>query len=196
MERICVFAGSKEGIKPAYLEAASELGKTLAENKKILVYGGGSKGLMGELASGSLKAGGRVEGIITQQLNDIEVAHKNLSEIVIVKTMHERKNLMASKSDAIICLPGGVGTWEEVFEALAWNQLGIHSKPIIVLNISGYYKDLHKFIQNSVMEGFLPKSTYEDFFLLETITEAMSVLKDFKKKDLSKWNENFLNLNN
>ena len=194
MKRICVFAGSQLGLKSSYSKVARKLGKQIAKNQMTIIYGGGSHGLMGEMANAALEAKGRVEGVITKKLHEIEVGHNRLTELTIVSSMHERKAIMAERSDAIICLPGGVGTWEEFFEAMAWNQLGIHSKPIILLNISKYYSPLYSFVKKSVTEGFLPSTTLEDLFLIDNITEALNVIVKFKKKDLLSWNKRF-NLN-
>ena len=194
MKKICVFAGSQLGLKNSYSKVAKELGKQIAKNQMIIIYGGGSRGLMGVMANAALEAKGRVEGVITKKLHEIEVGHSKLTELTVVSSMHERKAIMAERSDAIICLPGGVGTWEEFFEAMAWNQLGIHSKPIILLNISKYYSPLYSFVKKSVTEGFLPSTTLEDLFLIDNITKALNVIMKFKKKDLLSWNKRF-NLN-
>ena len=128
MKSICVCAGSASGSKKIYEESAKELGFEIANRDLSMVYGGGSKGLMGVVANAALAEGAEVTGIITEKLHDIEVGHRNLTSLEIVSTMHERKSRMAELSDAIISLPGGVGTWEEFFEGLAWIQLGIYSK--------------------------------------------------------------------
>ena len=131
MKSICVFAGSAQGTKASYSKSAIDLGQEIAKRSYTMVYGGGSKGLMGVVADAVLEGGSSVTGVITEKLHDVEVGHKNLTSLEIVSSMHERKSRMAELSDAIISLPGGVGTWEEFFEALAWNQLGIYSKPIV-----------------------------------------------------------------
>ena len=131
MKSVCIFAGSSLGIKEAYKDLAISLGQALVKNNFSMVYGGGGVGLMNEIANEVLKYDGEVTGVITERLKDVEAGHTNLTKLYVVKTMHERKAKMAQLSDAVISLPGGVGTWEEFFEALAWNQLGIHSKPII-----------------------------------------------------------------
>ena len=145
MKSVCIFAGSSLGRKESYKNIAISLGQELVKNNFSMVYGGGGVGLMNEIANEVLKCGGEVTGVITERLKDVEAGHQNLTKLYVVKTMHERKAKMAKLSDAIISLPGGVGTWEEFFEALAWNQLGIHSKPIILLNEDGYYEDLYLF---------------------------------------------------
>lgn len=189
MKSICVFAGSSLGVNPLYSEIAIQLGKDIVEAGYSMVYGGGSNGLMGVIADSVIDSGGQVKGVITQQLKEIEVAHEGLTELLVVSSMHERKAKMAHLSDAIIALPGGVGTWEEFYEALAWNQLGIHSKPIVLLNVNLYYSDLYKFSKKGVEEGFLPSSTFEDIFLVENSKEAIKAVDNFKEKDVSNWFE-------
>ena len=187
MKSICVFAGSSLGNKIAYKDLASDLGKELVKNNYSMVYGGGCVGLMGVVADSVLKSGGKVTGVITERLEEVEVAHQGLTNLLVVNTMHERKSKMAELSDAIISLPGGVGTWEEFFEALAWNQLGIHSKPIILLNIDNYYSDLYEFTEKACSEGFLPFSTLEDFFLVDSVSKGLNKIKSFKQKESSQW---------
>ena len=132
MESICVFAGSASGSKSSYSESAQLLGAEIARRKFSMVYGGGSNGLMGEVANSALSGGASVTGIITEKLDKVEVGHKGLTRLEVVPTMHDRKSRMAELSDAVISLPGGVGTWEEFFEVLAWNQLGTNLGPIWV----------------------------------------------------------------
>ena len=134
MKSICVFAGSAKGVRESYSKSAKDLGLEIANREFSMVYGGGSKGLMGIVADAALEGGATVTGVITERLHDVEVGHNNLTSLEIVPSMHDRKARMAELSDAIISLPGGVGTWEEFFEALAWNQLGIYSKPIILFD--------------------------------------------------------------
>jgi len=187
MKSICVYAGSASGNKPEFTEKAIELGYAIADKNFSMVYGGGSNGLMGVTADAALSRGANVTGIITEQLDAIEVGHKGLTKLEIVSSMHERKSRMAKLSDAIISLPGGVGTWEELFEALAWNQLGFYSKPIILFNVNGYYSSLYQFSKYSVDEGFLPKSTFEELFISEDLEEIFNFISSFKKKDGKDW---------
>ena len=187
MKSICVYAGSASGNKNEYTECAKKLGHTIAEKKFSMVYGGGSNGLMGVTADAALSKGAKVTGIITEQLDAIEVGHKGLTKLEIVYSMHERKARMAELSDAIISLPGGVGTWEELFEALAWNQLGFYSKPIILFNVDGYYSSLYKFSKDAVEEGFLPRSTFEELFISEDLEDIFNFISSFKKKDGKDW---------
>ena len=187
MKSVCIFAGSSLGRNKSYKETATELGQTLFQNGYSMVYGGGSVGLMGVIADSVLHSGGKVTGVITRKLKEVEVGHKDLTELIVVDSMHERKSKMAELSDAIISLPGGVGTWEEFFEALAWNQLGIHSKPIILLNVDNYYEDLHTFAEKACFQGFLPSSTLEDLFFVNSVQEAINKIKNFEPKENLKW---------
>ncbi|MFL2701488.1 MAG: TIGR00730 family Rossman fold protein [Gammaproteobacteria bacterium] len=187
MKSICVYAGSASGNKAEFTEKAMELGYAIADKGCSMVYGGGSNGLMGVTADAALSKGAKVTGIITEQLDAIEVGHKGLTNLEIVSSMHKRKARMAELSDAIISLPGGVGTWEELFEALAWNQLGFYSKPIILFNVDGYYSSLYQFSKDSVEEGFLPKSTFEELFISEDLEEIFNLISSFEKKDGKDW---------
>ena len=187
MKSICVFAGSTKGNKEVFIQTAQELGKMIASKGHKMVYGGGSKGLMGVTADAALKEGGEVIGVITEQLNRAEIGHKGLSHLETVPTMHERKSRMHELSDSIICLPGGVGTWEEFYESLAWNQLGLISKPIVLLNVDGYYCELYKFTKTAVDEGFLPKDTFNDFYLAESVNKSLDIILSFVEKDKSTW---------
>jgi uncharacterized protein (TIGR00730 family) len=153
--RICVFCGSNSGIDPAYLDAAASMGRLLAERGIELVYGGGNIGLMGVLADAVLQAKGRVIGVIPESLMAKEVGHLGLTDLRIVKSMHERKALMADLSDGFIAMPGGFGTFEEFCEMVTWSQLGIHAKPCGLLNLHGYYDSLLQLFDHAVREGFL-----------------------------------------
>ena len=187
MKSICIFAGSSLGEKKSYRNIAFKLGQELVKNNYSMVYGGGSVGLMGVIADAVLESGGKVTGVITNRLKEAEVGHNNLSELIVVDSMHERKAKMAELSDAIISLPGGVGTWEEFFEALAWNQLGIHSKPIILLNIDNYYKGLYEFTVKGCSEGFIPQLTLDDFILANSVESTFEEIKNFIPRDQSQW---------
>ena len=187
IRNVCVFLGSSLGNREIYKEATELLAKELVSNGYQIVYGGGSNGLMGVLGDTAVDSGGYITGIITEQLDDIEVGHQGLNELIIVKNMHERKKMMADKSQAVVCLPGGVGTWEEFFESLTWNQLGLQTKPIILLNIENYYSKLKIFIQHAVDEGFLPQSTSDELVLVDDVDEAIIQIKNFIPKDTSTW---------
>ena len=153
--RICVFCGSSAGENPAYAAVARELGRTLADRGIGVVFGGGKVGLMGVLADAALAAGGEVIGVIPDALVAREIAHTGLSKLHVVRSMHERKTLMADLASAFIALPGGYGTFEEFFEAVTWTQLGIHHKPCGLLNIDGYYDPLLALIERAVSDGFI-----------------------------------------
>ena len=187
MKSICVFAGSAQGTKASYSKSAIDLGQEIAKRSYTMVYGGGSKGLMGVVADAVLEGGSSVTGVITEKLHDVEVGHKNLTSLEIVSSMHERKSRMAELSEAIISLPGGVGTWEEFFEALAWNQLGIYSKPIVLYNIDDYYSKLFEFTQFSVQEGFLPETTHEELFISKSLEEIFEFIELFQTRDTEDW---------
>ena len=155
MRRICVFCGSNAGARSEYAEAARALATVLAERKLGIVYGGGNVGLMGVLADAALARGGEVIGVIPRKLVDKEVAHRGVTELRIVETMHERKALMNDLSDAFIALPGGFGTLDEFFEVLTWSQLGFHGKPCALLNVAGYYDRMLAMLDHAVTERFL-----------------------------------------
>ena len=155
LKRICVFCGSSVGARPRYAAAARELGRTLASRGLGIVFGGGKVGLMGVLADAALAAGGEAIGVIPEALVAREIAHNGLTELRIVRSMHERKTLMADLADAFIALPGGYGTFEEFFEAVTWTQLGIHRKPCGLLNVDGYYDALLALLDRAVSDGFI-----------------------------------------
>ena len=152
---ICVYCGSRPGGDPLFTTAAQAVGRWIGEHGGQLVYGGGRSGLMGEVAQATRQAGGRVVGVIPQALVDKELANHACDELHIVQTMHERKAIMAERSDAFLALPGGIGTFEELFEVWTWRQLGYHDKPIGLLNVAGYYDALGNFLQSSVRSGFM-----------------------------------------
>jgi len=155
VKSICVYCGSSAGRRAVFVEAAQALGRELAARKIEILYGGSHRGLMGALADAALEAGGRVVGIIPQSLVDLEIAHRGLSELHIVHSMHERKAEMSRRADAFLILPGAWGTLDELCEALTWAQLGIHHKACGLWNVAGYYDLLLQFLANAVDEGFL-----------------------------------------
>jgi uncharacterized protein (TIGR00730 family) len=157
LRRMCVFCGSNSGTRPAYRAQAEAFGRLLADERIELVYGGGSVGLMGALADAVQAAGGSVIGVIPEALVAAEVAHRGLTDLRVVPSMHERKQLMADLADAFVALPGGFGTFEELLEIITWAQLGIHTKPIGVLNVSSFYDPLLDLIERAVAEGFIAK---------------------------------------
>lgn len=152
---VCVYCGSRPGENPAFAEAAKVVGTWIGRHGGQLVYGGGRSGLMGTVAEATRQAGGRVVGVIPQALVDKELANRACDELHIVQTMHERKAMMAERSDAFIALPGGIGTFEELFEVWTWRQLGYHDKPLGLLNVAGYYDGLVGFLNHSVASGFM-----------------------------------------
>jgi hypothetical protein len=152
---VCVFCGSSRGGDPAYVEVARRTGTEIARRGLTLVYGAGNIGLMGAVADAALEAGGKVVGVIPRSLVEWEVAHADLTELHVVGSMHERKALMADRSDSFVALPGGMGTWEELCEVLTWVQLGIHRKPVGVLNVRGYYDPLLSLFDTAVRERFV-----------------------------------------
>jgi hypothetical protein len=155
MQRVLVFCGSSPGARPEYAAAATDLGRLLAARGLGLVYGGASVGLMGAVADGALASGGEVIGVIPQRLVDREVAHAGLSDLRVVATMHERKALMAELADAVIAMPGGTGTLDELFELFTWSQLGLHTMPIGLLDVAAYWQPLLSFLDYAVTERFL-----------------------------------------
>lgn len=170
--RICVFTGSRQGSRPEYSAAARQLGHAIVERDYGLVYGGGNVGLMSVIADTVLRLGGHVTGVIPDSLVSKEVAHRGLSDLRIVRSMHERKAVMAELSDGFIAMPGGIGTMEEFFEVLSWAQLGIHGKPCGLLNTSGYYDHLIDFLDHAVDQGFL-KPKHRSLLILATEPSAM-----------------------
>ena len=172
MRNICVFCGSQSGIAPRYRQTAIELGRLLAQRGHGLVYGGGHVGLMGTIADAVLEAGGAVTGVIPKPMTERELAHETVTKLYVVSSMHERKALMASLSDAFIAMPGGYGTLEELFEVIAWAQLGIHRKPIGVLNASGYFDALLSLVEHMIGEGFV-KSRHRGLFVTADQPQAL-----------------------
>jgi uncharacterized protein (TIGR00730 family) len=157
LKSVCVYCGSYPGSRPEYAFAARELGGLLASSGRTLVYGGGSIGLMGETARAARAAGGHVIGVIPHHLNTVERAYRDV-ELRVVETMHERKQTMADLAEGFIALPGGLGTFDELFEILTWNQIGLHGKPVGLLNVSNYFDALLGLIDQAVREGFAPKT--------------------------------------
>jgi len=172
MKRICVFCGSSPGVRPAYLQAAQRLGELLAERKIGMVFGGGCVGLMGAAADAALAKGGEVIGVIPDSLLRREIGHRGVTKLHVVKSMHERKALMADLSDAFIALPGGYGTLEEFAEVVTWSQLGIQVKPCGLLNVEGYWDGLLKFLDHAVDEQFV-RPENSQLILVATSPESM-----------------------
>lgn len=190
MKRICVYSGSNLGSRSEYKESAKLLGKILAENKIELVYGGSKIGLMGELANEVLRNGGKVIGVMPKGLFSGEMVHKDLTKLIEVENMHERKQTMAELSDGFIALPGGLGTFEELFEVLSWAQLGIHKKPIGILNISNFFDPLLHMIKNTCTEGFMNESNIKLISVSDTPLELINQMKNYVPPLMeNKWRE-------
>lgn len=187
MKRIAVYCGSNKGARPEYAAAAQELGALLAREKIELVYGGGMVGLMGIVADAVLKNGGHVIGVIPEKLVIKEVVHEKLPDLRVVKTMHERKALMAELSDGFIALPGGYGTFEEFFEVLAWSQLGWHQKPFGLLDIGGFYSPLLKFLDHTREEGFIRPQHRELVLVADNAEKMLQAMQKFCPPNEVKW---------
>lgn len=175
------------GVGPAYEAAARALGQTLARRNLRLVYGGAKVGLMGAVADAALEAGGEVVGVLPYFLSGKEIAHAGLSDLILVDSMHERKLRMAELSDASISLPGGFGTMEEFFEVLTWGQLGLHSKPVGLLNVQGFYKPLYALFDQMVQEGFLKPENRRLVLLAEEAGELLRQFESYKAPEVPKW---------
>ena len=187
LKRICVFCGSSPGTQEIYVQTAQEVGRLLCRRGIELVYGGGKVGLMGAVADACLAEGGRVIGIIPQMLVDKEVAHRGLSELRVVQTMHERKALMADLADAFVALPGGFGTWDELCEVLTWSQLGLHRKACAVLNVNGYYDPLLAMADRATADGFV-KPVFRELLLADTDpVRLLDRLADYTVPLVDKW---------
>ena len=176
IKNVAVFCASADGIHPMYRAAAEELGKALATRSLGLIYGGAKVGLMQAVADAALAHGGHVVGVIPEVLVDLEVAHQGLTELHVTTTMHTRKALMGERSDAFIVLPGGYGTFEELFEVLAWQTLKLHSKPIILLNTLGYYDGMLAFLDHCTREGMMSVQKREILLVAETVEEIFATL--------------------
>jgi uncharacterized protein (TIGR00730 family) len=179
-QRVCVFCGSSSGLSERYAEAARATGRAIAQRGFGLVYGGGRIGLMGQLADAALASGGEVVGVIPRPLFERELGHTGVTELRVVRTMHERKAVMADLSDAFVALPGGFGTLDEFCEVLTWAQLGLHAKPCALLNVDGYFDPLLALFRNAVKEGFLArahgdlvKTAADPHGLLESLASEM-----------------------
>lgn len=187
MKRILVFCGSSPGRLEEYSEAAAELGGLLAARGLETVYGGASVGLMGALADGALAAGGAVTGVIPHRLLEAEIAHSGLTKLHIVETMHERKALMAELSDAVIALPGGSGTLDELFELFTWSQLGLHRKPLGMLDVAGYWQPLIAFLEHAVNERFLRAEHLATLTISGDAGELLDRLAAHRPRAVDKW---------
>ena len=187
MKSITVFCGASSGYDSSYHAQAVLLGQTLAQRNIDLIYGGGKIGIMGAVADGVLAAGGRATGVIPGFLCSKEIAHESLTKLILVETMHERKATMHELSDGIISLPGGFGTLEELFEMLTWAQLGLHKKPIGLLNTNGYYDALIALIANMVERGFLKEINQKMLLVSDNIDELLVQMDSYVAPDVPKW---------
>jgi uncharacterized protein (TIGR00730 family) len=187
MKRMCVYCGSNPGRLPVYREAAAELGRELVRREIALVYGGASIGVMGAVANAVLENGGEVIGVIPQSLATREVAHNNLTELIVVTSMHERKARMAELADGFVALPGGWGTFEEIFEMLTWAQLGIHAKPCGLLNIANYFDHLALFLQHAMDERFV-REEYKPMIIMEQQPKVLlDRFSQYQPPQVRKW---------
>lgn len=185
--RLCIFSGSNAGNKPVYVEAAAQLGRTLAKQGIGVVYGGSSVGLMGAMADAALAEGGEVIGVIPQALVEKEMAHSGLADLRVVESMHQRKALMAELSDGFIALPGGIGTLEELFEVWTWAQLGYHQKPCSLLNIAGFYDGLSAFLDHVAAEAFM-KQIHRGMLIMEQdIDKLLAAIQAYRAPQVTKW---------
>ena len=174
--RVCVYCGSSPGFDPVYRRAATDLGGALARAGHSLVYGGGHVGLMGTIADAVLAAGGRVVGVIPEALVARELAHAGLTELVVTASMHERKAVMAERADAFVALPGGYGTFDELFETLTWLQLGLHLKPVILHDVDGFFDPLLALADRAVAAGFLQPAHRRAAVRATTVTQVLAAL--------------------
>lgn len=175
---VCVYCGSHKGDDPKWRRAAERLGRGLAERHIGLVYGGGTIGLMGEIADAALAAGGRVTGIIPEHLDTHEIGHRGVSELLVVESMHQRKRLMFEKSDAFVILPGGIGTLDETFEIVTWRQLHLHDKPIVVVNQEGYWTPFLALLDHIIARDFASVGIRRLFQVVDDVDEVFAALED------------------
>ncbi len=187
LRRVCVFCGSSRGADPAYAAVAADLGVELARRRIGLVYGGGSVGLMGVVADAVLDAGGEVTGVIPAFLHRREVAHAGVDDLRVVGSMHERKALMAELADAFVAMPGGIGTFEELFEALTWTQLGVHDKPVALLDVGGFWAPLTTLLDRAVADGFLRPDVRASVVHGTAPAEVLDRFAGWERPAVGKW---------
>lgn len=188
MKAICVYCGSSDEVSAHYLDAATHMGRALAARGLQLVFGGGRTGLMGAVADAVLAGGGEVIGVLPKQFNTMQLAHNGLTRLEIVEDMHERKARMIALSDGFIALPGGFGTLEEVFEALTWAQIGLHRKPVGLLNAYGYYDQLLAFLAHANQEGFTFGEHQQLYQFADNADELLDALENYQLPDgLERW---------
>ena len=187
LSTVCVFCGSNGGADPAYVQAAEAVGRGLAGRGLRVVYGGGRVGMMGALADAALGAGGEVVGVIPQSIFDLEIGHRGLGDLRVVGSMHERKALMADLADAFIALPGGIGTFEELFEVYTWAQLGLHRKPLGLLDVAGYYGPLGAMLDHAVQQRFVRPETRAMLVLEESLDALLERFAGWEPPGVRKW---------
>ncbi len=187
MKSVCVFCGSSMGVHPIYKKSAYNLGKQIAKENLSLVYGGGSVGLMGVLADAVMEHGGEVTGIIPRFLYEEEVGHDGLTELIIVDSMHERKQKMAELAQGFIAMPGGIGTMEELFEIFTWSQLALIKKPVALFNVNNFFDDITHFFNKLVREGFIKEVTINMLIISNNIPELLAKMKAFNYREIPKW---------
>lgn len=187
MKSICVFCGSSMGFHPIYKKSAYDLGKQIARENLSLVYGGGSVGLMGVLANSVLEHGGKVIGIIPRFLYEQDVGHDGVTELIIVESMHERKQKMAELAHGFIAMPGGIGTMEELFEIFTWSQLALIKRPVAIFNVNHFFDDITKFLTKMINEGFLKEVNVTTLINSQDIHELLAKMKAFNYKEIPKW---------
>lgn len=184
--RLCVFCGSSNGVDPVYAAAARLAGRKLVDNGVELVYGGGCVGIMGTIADAVLEAGGTVTGVMPQALVKREIAHRGISRLIVVETMHERKAKMSELADGFLALPGGAGTLEEIFEQWTWAQLGIHGKPCGFLNVAGYFEPLRAMVDRMVEAGFTRREFASALIFAEDLPEILAAFRAYQPP-AAKW---------
>jgi len=189
MKRVCVFCGANPGARPVYADVARALGEHIAAEGMDLVYGGGKVGLMGVVADAAMQAGAEVDGVIPEALMQREVGHGSVTRLHVVRSMHERKAMMAELSDGFVILPGGFGTLEEVFEVLTWSQLGLHGKGAVFLDVEGYWQGMMLLLDSMQREGFLKPEHRLLAMRAETPEQAIALLRNFRAPAVPKWIE-------
>ena len=187
LSRVCVYCGSSAGSGPEFADSARALGELLARSGLTLVYGGAEVGLMGLLADAALAAGGQVVGVIPRHLFGRDIAHRNLTELVEVGSMHERKQRMFELADAFVALPGGLGTLEELTEIATWAQLGMHRKPIVTLDVGGYWAGFHSFLREAVRRGFMKQENLELIANVGAVADVLPALRSYVPPRVGKW---------
>jgi hypothetical protein len=189
LTRVCVFCGSNPGTNPAYAAEAEATGRALADRGIGLVYGGGSVGLMGRVAAAVMSAGGDVTGVIPEFLDAAEIAKRDITRLEVTASMHDRKARMAELSDAFLALPGGIGTFEEAFETMTWTQLGVHDKPVALVDVAGFWAPAAALLDRAVADGFLAEDVRTSIVVEPTGAAALDAFATWQRPQLGKWTE-------